>query len=122
MPRRSATRSPAAEVTDNGLQMGGIFYQRLIGSFVDGSGASNLPISMPLQFDGFMDARPNDRIRGFVDARLLYDPTRNQYSQTTGGNLNGELSVLLDSHPGHLDGFARRQQPFGRAGSGLAQA
>ena len=77
------------EVVDNPLTIGGIYYQRAIVSAEQGVNAAGTPMSAPLQFDGFMDARPNDRIRAYVDARLLYDPTsgssvgNNQTSSTS---------------------------------------
>ena len=81
----------SGEVVDNPLQIGGKYYQRFLLSGQKGAGAGNAPISAPLQFDGFLDARPNDRIRAFVDARLYYDPTRDQYSRSTSGASEGSL-------------------------------
>src|SRR5437762_2450003 len=63
----------SGEVTDNALQLGGIFYQRMSVSAQQGGSFTNAPLSLPLQFDGFMDARPSDRVRGFVDARMFFD-------------------------------------------------
>ncbi|HTB33473.1 MAG TPA: hypothetical protein VK842_01295, partial [bacterium] len=51
----------------------------------------SIPETAPLQLDVFLDGRPNDRLRVFVNARLLYDPTQNQYGQPTAGN-NTSLS------------------------------
>ncbi len=76
----------ALEITDNTLQVGGRYYQRLIFSGQRDVSLDEAPLSMPLQFDGFIDARPNDRLRGFIDARLIYDPTRDQYSRATGAS------------------------------------
>jgi hypothetical protein len=76
----------SGEVTDNPLQIGGVYYQQLIVSGQSGVNLSNTPVTAPLQFDGYLDGRPNDRIRVFVDGRLLYDPTRNQYSNSTNSN------------------------------------
>lgn len=76
----------SGEVTDNALTIGGIFYQRWIASHEDGGDAKHDPISMPLQFDAFLDARPNDQIRGYVQERLLYDPTRDQFGNPTSGS------------------------------------
>ena len=87
----------SGEVKDNPLEIGGIFYQRMIVSGQSGAGASDAPLSLPLQFDGFLDARPSDRIRGFVDERLLYDSTRDQYSNTTGGKSAGSLQFSSTS-------------------------
>jgi hypothetical protein len=78
-------------VTDDALQIGGKYYQRLIVSGQEGAGARNAPISVPLQFDGFLDARPNDRLRAFVDARLFFDASRDQFSRSTSGSTGGSL-------------------------------
>jgi hypothetical protein len=85
------------EVTDNPLQMGGTFYQRAMGSIEKGVDLGDTPISAPLQFDGFMDARPNDRIRGFVDGRLLYDPTRDSNGNPTAGTSYGSFQTSSTS-------------------------
>jgi hypothetical protein len=76
----------SGEVTDNPLQVGGIYYQQLIVSGQNGTNVSNTPLSAPLQLDGYLDGRPNDRIRVFVDSRLLYDPTKDQFSNSTNAN------------------------------------
>ena len=94
-PSRDAFAS--GEVTDNALQIGGIYYQRMILSGQQGSGTGNAPLSLPLQFDGFMDARPNDRLRGFVDGRLLYDAARDQFSNSTSGNSAGSQQFTSTS-------------------------
>jgi len=75
----------SGEVIDNALQIGGLLYQRFNYSVLKNSGASNDPVSMPTQFDMYLDARPNDRVRGFVDARFLYDSSRDQYGNTGSG-------------------------------------
>lgn len=66
----------SGEVKDNPLQIGGKYYQRLVISGAEGRTVGNTPINSPMQFDGFLDAQPNDRVRGFIDARLFYDPNR----------------------------------------------
>ncbi|HXC63933.1 MAG TPA: hypothetical protein VNZ67_06220 [bacterium] len=75
---------------DNPLQIGGTYYQQWNFQYQDGS-PNSIPETAPLQLDTYLDARPNDRLRMFVNARLLYDPTQNQYGQPTAGN-NTSLS------------------------------
>jgi hypothetical protein len=87
----------SGEVTDNPLQVGGIYYQQLIMSGENGVNASNTPVSAPLQLDGYLDGRPNDRIRVFVDSRLLYDPTKDQYSNSTNQNSPAVQSLQTQS-------------------------
>ena len=99
-------------VVDNPLQMGGIFYQRLIVSAEKGVGTNNTPIALPLQFDGFMDARPNDRVRGYVDARLLSDATKDQFSRSTGPNSTGSFQFSsTSSAPSSLTTAATPNNP-----------
>jgi hypothetical protein len=85
------------EVSDNPLQIGGLYYQRWIASQLRGQAPSHDPVSMPLQFDAFMDARPNDRVRGFVQGRVLYDPTRDQFSNPTNSRAQGSLQYASTS-------------------------
>jgi hypothetical protein len=90
-PSRDAFAS--GENVDNPLQMGGIYYQQLIASPQAGQSEGETPISAPLQFDAFMDGRPNDRIRAYIDARLVYDPSKDAYSNSTSGSGAGGLSA-----------------------------
>jgi len=94
-PERDAFAS--GEVKDNPLQIGGTFYQRMIISAQQNVSTSNTPVSAPLQFDLFLDSRPSDRIRGFIDERLLYDSTRDQYGNTTTGTGGGNLQFSSGS-------------------------
>src|SRR4051812_13679932 len=52
-------------VQDNPLQIGGVYYQRLLATGQDGVKTGDTPLSMPLQFDLYFDVRPSDRVRGF---------------------------------------------------------
>jgi len=111
------------EVTDNPLQMGGIYYQRMIASAAQGVAAGNTPISAPLQVDGFLDGRPNDRIRAFVDARLMFDPTRDQYSNTTAGPGSGSFqSASTSSAPTSVPGLGVNTSVPNNPQVGLDQA
>jgi len=85
------------EVADNPLQIGGLYYQRYIVSKIQGQAPSHSPVSAPLQFDAFMDSRPSDRVRGYVQGRLLYDPTRDQFGGTTNGGGQGSLQTASTS-------------------------
>ena len=87
----------SGEVSDNPLQIGGIYYQRWIASKLDGRAPSHAPVSMPLQFDAFMDSRPSDRVRGYVQGRLLYDATRDRFGGTTAGGGQGDLQTASTS-------------------------
>ena len=83
------TEKDKTEKEESPLQVGGVLYYRFIASPQVDAKASETPISLPLQVDGFLDGRPNDRLRVFINARLMYDATRDKYSQTTSGTSLG---------------------------------
>ncbi|QSQ18693.1 hypothetical protein JY651_25360 [Pyxidicoccus parkwayensis] len=72
-----ATRNAfdSAEVVDDPLKIGGQFYLRANVAANDGVSFGNTSFSAPTLVDGYFDARPSDRLRGFVVGRLSYDPT-----------------------------------------------
>ncbi len=86
------------EVKDNPLQIGGLYYQRLIVSAQEGRNLGDQPISSPLMFDSFMDSRPNDRLRGFINGRLFYDANRS----ATGGSLGSFQYSSISTAPSSL--------------------
>ncbi|MGC3997102.1 MAG: hypothetical protein QM767_06105 [Anaeromyxobacter sp.] len=57
------------------LSVGGQLYLRLDASAYDTGQAREWPLASPNLLDVYLDARPNDRVRGFVQGRLSYDPT-----------------------------------------------
>ena len=110
IPRVFRDAFSRGEASDNPLTIGGIYYQRWIVSKQEGQSAKQTPMSMPLQFDGYLDARPSDRVRGYVQERLLYDPTRDQYGNTTNGTGNGNLQYASTSGaPQSLQGSTTSQ-------------
>lgn len=56
------------------LTLGGLFYQRadLLGSRLEGE--TRLQPRFPALVNLYLDARPSERLRGFVVGRLVYDP------------------------------------------------
>jgi hypothetical protein len=85
------------ETLDDPLRIGGQFYSRFLVNTTDHTSAQDMDISVPTLVDGYFDARPNDRLRGFLLARLRYDPTidptaLNAFGQSAGSN----LSLVLD--------------------------
>jgi hypothetical protein len=58
------------------LQIGGLLYLRALTEWQDGVPPADWPLSAPALVDGYLDARPNDRVRGFLLARLQYDLAR----------------------------------------------
>lgn len=61
---------------DNPLTLGGLYFQQASVSPLEGYDAGSGALQAPLLFNAFMDARPDPRLRGFVQARLTYDPAQ----------------------------------------------
>src|SRR5665213_88771 len=61
-------------VKDDALQIGGTIYQQWIADESLYESPGNSAMSMPLQVDTYLDVRPNDRLRAYIDGRLMYDP------------------------------------------------
>lgn len=56
------------------LKVGGQVYLRSFAQFLENVAPSRARFSAPTLVDGYLDARPNSRLRGFVLARMSYDP------------------------------------------------
>ncbi len=83
-PPPSPVPKPAPEprLARDPLQIGGLLYLRTVGQWQQGVPPSDWVLSAPALVDGYLDARPNDRVRGFLLARLQYDLAR---ADTGGG-------------------------------------
>lgn len=110
-PEKLRDAFATGEVTDNPLQVGGVYYQQLIISGQEGTGVKNTPVTAPMQVDAYLDGRPNDRIRAFVDGRLLYDPTRDQFSNSTNANSAGVQTLQTQSQTGTTTATGTTQIP-----------
>jgi hypothetical protein len=60
---------------DDPLKVGGQLYLRMQSTGSVGQRFTDFSFGSPSMVDVYMDARPNDRVRGFVRGRMLYDPT-----------------------------------------------
>jgi hypothetical protein len=60
---------------DDPLKIGGQIYLRAQTTASRGQNIGDWAFSSPSLLDVYLDARPNDRVRGFVQGRMLYDPT-----------------------------------------------
>ncbi len=81
---------------DNPLQIGGQIYLRSIVQATENVSAEDTRFLLPAIVDGFFDARPSDRVRGMILARLTYDPTINSNAA------NNAFGVPTSSNPGVL--------------------
>jgi hypothetical protein len=105
-PRLSAEVAP-----EDPLKIGGQIYLRAQSSAQQGQSAGSWTLSSPSLLDAYMDVRPNDRVRGFVLARTIFDPTLPQTAGTglstiSGGSQGGSstggaasLSSLFGAQP-----------------------
>lgn len=90
------------EAVEDPLKIGGRFYLRALTQAREGVSFANTSFSAPVLVDGYFDARPTDRLRGFVLGRLTFDPTRREGSDsavplaTSSSNLTADPRVLLD--------------------------
>lgn len=57
------------------LAIGGQIYLRTLSSARERQDPDDWSFSTPTLVDAYFDARPNDRVRGFVLGRMAYDPT-----------------------------------------------
>ena len=76
-PTETPAAPPAPVVKEHvdPLAIGGILYLRSYVSGSEGAGAGDWSLSLPSIADGYLDARPNDRVRGLVLGRMFFDPT-----------------------------------------------
>ena len=63
------------EETEDPLDIGGLFYQRLSATNRQDTSFSNTALTAPTLVDAYLDARPSDRLRAMVVARMVYDAT-----------------------------------------------
>jgi hypothetical protein len=89
------TEEPAP---DDPLSIGGQLYLRGQTTLLEGQKFSEYRVNAPSLLDVYFDARPNDRVRGFVRGRMSYDP-------------------LLPSGNGGLPSLGTLQASGGTAGS-----
>lgn len=65
------------------LKLGGTLYMRAMTTITDHTSFDKTAFSQPNLLDVFLDARPNERVRGMVVGRLRYDPTLQPSSTNT---------------------------------------
>jgi len=102
------TADSKALLEEERLQIGGLLYLRYMATVTEGGsdecllplcdGDPDTSFSNPNLLDLFMDARPNDRIRGFVRGRLKYDPVSSSPIPGLAG-VEGAESLAPDFEP-----------------------
>jgi len=83
-------------VRDDPLAIGGQLYMRLGATIFDRGSPGAQALSMPNLLDIYLDARPEERVRGFFAGRLSYDPTITGGSTDSFGQSRESTRVVLD--------------------------
>ncbi|MGC4122010.1 MAG: hypothetical protein QM765_47005 [Myxococcales bacterium] len=73
-PAPKASEAAQESVPEDPLKIGGQFYTRAYTTLSTETDPEKWGFSVPTLLDGYLDARPNDRVRGFMLARLAFDP------------------------------------------------
>ncbi|PTL80525.1 hypothetical protein [Vitiosangium sp. GDMCC 1.1324] len=87
------------DAVEDPLKIGGRFYLRALSQGRDEVSFANTTFSAPMLVDGYFDARPTDRLRGFVLGRLTFDPARRDGSNsfvTSTSTAVADPRVVLD--------------------------
>jgi hypothetical protein len=94
---------------ENPLQIGGQLYLR---SQVSGQqGTDPWTLSSPSLLDVYLDARPNPRVRGFIQGRMSFDPTAAPGSGTTGQVMNGSNGAFAGTSATGFSNFTTSRGP-----------
>jgi hypothetical protein len=92
---------PAAP--EDPLSLGGQIYVRAQTRFYEDRSFGEATFNMPSLVDIYFDARPNDRVRGYVLGRMVYDPTADnagaQLSAAEAASGSATLSSLYGRPP-----------------------
>jgi hypothetical protein len=83
-PRLSQEVAP-----EDPLKIGGQIYLRTATQRTEGQAPKDVRFTAPSLLDGYFDARPNDRLRGFVLGRMFFDPTLPATAPAPGNDMTG---------------------------------
>lgn len=95
-PTGSADIARKLGLADDRLTIGGKLYVRANAYFIEGAKPEKSKLDNPNLLDMFVDARPNDRLRGFAQARMRYDFTVSAGDKDAYGTPISPSSVVLD--------------------------
>lgn len=92
-----APKAPSFEaVREDPLAIGGQLYIRLAATFSDRGSLGDQRLAMPNLLDLYLDARPEDRVRGFFSGRLAFDPSIDPTEEDLLGGTRDKARVILD--------------------------
>jgi hypothetical protein len=108
--RDAATKLSEEVAPEDPLKVGGMFYLRAQSSASEGQAPEDWSFAAPSLVDVFMDARPNDRVRGLIVGRLSFDPALppNESQETQAGFGSPETSGSTMGSAPLSSLFARR--------------
>lgn len=94
----AVNRFATGEMAEDTLAIGGLFYSQLIATNREGNALSRTTLSAPTLVDAYFDARPNDRVRAMVTARMRYESFFSEAAaaQSFLGRTPDNPSVALD--------------------------
>jgi hypothetical protein len=94
---------------DNPLSIGGQLYLRAQTSGQQGTDAWTL--TAPSLLDVYLDARPNPRVRGFIQGRMSFDPTAAPGSAQTQQVQNGSNGAFAGTSATGFTSFSTQRGP-----------
>ncbi len=102
-----AQQNSSETAAEDPLKIGGQFYLRSFMATREKQPPSAWTLSLPSLVDGYFDARPNERVRGFLLARMKFDPSidpnaPNLFSQLAGatnGSGTGAATATVAAKP-----------------------
>jgi hypothetical protein len=97
-----------AAAPDDPLELGGQLYLRTQWSGLQGQDPADFSLSAPALLDLFLDARPNERVRGFVLGRMAFDPTLPVNGSSGGTNAPLDASAGVEGSQALSSLFAPR--------------
>jgi len=83
-------------IQEDPLAIGGQLFVRMLAQVNDRGSPGEQRFSMPNLLDLYLDARPEDRVRGFVSGRLYFDPTVQTGDTNQLGQTIDATRILLD--------------------------
>jgi hypothetical protein len=84
-PAASQPAAPRLKLSEDTLKIGGMLYLRAQVYGYQGNPPSDWIFDSPNLVDVYLDVRPNDRVRGYVLGRLLFDPSASTGAPTVYG-------------------------------------
>lgn len=79
---------------DDPLKIGGQLYLRAASSMAEGQRPASWSLSSPTLLDGYIDARPNERVRAYARTRTTFDPTLPPNGTTTTASTLGANQIF----------------------------